>query len=389
MSFCWYLTKRVVLSCALISCAVSPLTAAEPGNRESQPIPAFVYPVAWRQSTPEPKPAAGSSEVAAQKHRADWMSEGSFGLMVHYLMSPAGGTPEEKTADFNKIVDAFDVPQFLQQFNSTGADWLIFTIGQNTSYYNSPNSFLDARQPGHTPRRDLVLEIATGLKAAGKRFIAYLPAELAGPENLQQAFGWNKEDPRQVAFQPNYQAFIRAYSLQYGKNCDGWWFDGCYEWPVFPNQNLDFAGYIAATRAGNPDAITAFNDGAFCVGKIKPVTPLEDYHAGEIHTLVEGQVALGWWKNNPKPYLPDGRFVEGVQWHGLLPVDSTFCGPELPDQHYDDATLIRLLKAVKSVGGALTFNLPIAVTGVVPETSISQMQRLGQAIGAKTSEKKP
>jgi hypothetical protein len=330
-------------------------------------------------------PTAAPSNAPVQKHRAEWMSQGSFGLMVHYLVSPAGNTPEEKTADFNRTVDGFDVPGFLRQFRSTGADWLIFTIGQNTRYYNSPNRFLDAKKPGHTSRRDLVLEIAKGVKATGKRFIAYLPAELAAPEELHEALGWRKDDPTQAAFQPNYRAFIRAFSLQYGKDCDGWWFDGCYEWPVFPNRNLDFAGYIAAARAGNPDAITAFNDGAFCVGKIKPVTPLEDYHAGEIHTLVEGKIALGWWKNNPKPYLPDNRFVEGVQWHGLMPVDSTFCGPELPDQNYDDATLVNLLKAVRAVGGALTFNLPISRTGTVPEASIAQMQRLGRAIGAKAN----
>jgi len=300
-------------------------------------------------------PTATLSGTSAQKHRAEWMSQGSFGLMVHYLVSPAGNTPEERTADFNRTVDGFDVPGFLRQFRSTGADWLIFTVGQNTRYYNSPNRFLDAKKPGHTSRRDLVLEIAKGVKATGRRFIAYLPAELAAPEELHEAFGWRKDDPTQAAFQPNYWAFIRAYSLQYGKDCDGWWFDGCYEWPVFPNRNLDFAEYIAAARAGNPDAITAFNDGAFCVGKIKPVTPLEDYHAGEIHTLV----------------------------------DSTFCGPELPDQHYDDAMLINLLKAVKAVGGALTFNLPISDTGKIPDTSIAQMQRLGRAIGGKADRHRP
>lgn len=328
-------------------------------------------------------PATAPSGSSTQNHRAEWMCRGSFGLMVHYLVSPAGNTPAERSANFNRKVDGFDVPGFLRQFRSTGADWLIFTIGQNTRYYNSPNRFLDAKKPGHTSRRDLVLEIAKGVKASGKRFIAYLPAELAAPEELHEAFGWRKDDPTQAAFQPNYCAFIRAYSQQYGKECDGWWFDGCYEWPVFPNRNLDFAGYVAAARAGNPDAITAFNDGAFCVGKIKPVTPLEDYHAGEIHTLVEGKIALGWWKNNPKPYLPESRFVEGVQWHGLMPVDSTFCGPELPDQHYDDATLIKLLKAVKAVGGALTFNLPISETGKIPDNCVAQMQRLGRSIGGK------
>ncbi len=354
--------KPVTLMCGLILITVTAVRAAE---------------------TKHPNAAT------TDKHRADWMSKGSFGLMVHYLISPVGNSPAEKTADFNRTVDAFDVPGFVRQFSSTGADWLIFTIGQNTGYYNSPNSFLDAKLPGHTSHRDLVGEIATQLKSSGKRFIAYMPAELAAPADLHEAFGWRADDPKQAAFQPNYQAFVRAFSLQYGSNCDGWWFDGCYEWPVFPSKYLDFAGYIAAARAGNPNAITAFNDGAFCTGKVKPVTPLEDYHPGEIHTLVDGQVALGWWQNNPKPYLPDSRFVDGVQWHGLLPVDSTFCGPALPDQHYDDATLVKLLRAVKSVGGAMTFNLPIGIGGAMPETSVAQMQRVSKAIVAPAAGNEP
>jgi hypothetical protein len=376
--------KCLVLPLGVLAAFGLTLGRAEAAGPLGQSVLTRVCHLAVGQSDPRPVSRSAAATDAAAKHRADWMSRGSFGLMVHYLIGPTSGdTPEEKTADFNRTIDAFNAPRFLEQFNSTGADWLIFTIGQNTGYYNSPNSFLDARLPGRTPHRDLVLEIATGVKAAGKRFIAYMPAEVAAPADLQGVFGWRTDDPKQSAFQPNYQAFIRAFSMQYGKKCDGWWFDGCYEWAVFPNRNMDFAGFNAAARAGNPDAITAFNDGAFCAGKIKPVTPLEDYHPGEIHTLIDGQLALGWWQNNPRPYLPDSRFVEGVQWHGLLPVDSTFCGPALPDQHYDDATLVKLLTVVKSVGGAMTFNLPIGRDGVVPEATIAQMQRVGRAITAR------
>ena len=78
-----------------------------------------------------------------KKHRADWMAAGSYGVMVHYIVSPGGESRAEKTADFNRVVDAFDLDGFIGQFMSTGADWLIFTIGQNTNYYCSPNPWLD------------------------------------------------------------------------------------------------------------------------------------------------------------------------------------------------------------------------------------------------------
>jgi hypothetical protein len=314
-------------------------------------------------------------------HRAEWMSLGTFGLMVHYLVSPEGDSPAARSASHNRIVAGFGVAPFVEAVLSTGADWLIFTLGQNTCYYNSPNRYLDARLPGHTCQRDLFLEIADGLKAQGRRTIAYLPAEVCGAKELHDVFGWSPCDPSQRTFQPRYQEFIRAWAVQFGDRCDGWWFDGCYEWDVFPNRLMDFAGYIAAARAGNERAVTAFNDGAFCVGKVAPVTPLEDYHPGEIHTLADGRIALGWWQRDPVPYLPADRFVDGVQWHGLLPVDSTFAGPDLPDQHYDDQTLVRLLEAVRGVGGALTFNLPVGVDGRIPPATLAQMQRVGRAIG--------
>src|SRR5437667_1374497 len=88
-------------------------------------------------------PAKEIEAMSAASHRADWMSRGSFGMMVHWL---APGPPPEKgdyISDLNRAVDAFDRDRFLKQFRESGADWLIFTIGQNTGYYASPSATLD------------------------------------------------------------------------------------------------------------------------------------------------------------------------------------------------------------------------------------------------------
>ena len=77
-------------------------------------------------------------------NRAVWMARGSFGVMTHYLFKPKGETPAERTAELNRIVDQFDVEGYLGQFRETGADWLIFTLGQTTGYLCSPNAYLDA-----------------------------------------------------------------------------------------------------------------------------------------------------------------------------------------------------------------------------------------------------
>ncbi len=345
------MTRLVLVACLLLASSYLPRDAfAQPEND-----------------------TGANATMDTQKHRADWMAEGSYGIMVHYLIAPPGDTDAERTAEFSRIVDAFDVDVFIAQFASTGADWLIFTIGQNTGYYCSPNAFLDQALPGHTSRRDLMLEIAQRLKAMNKRVIAYLPAEAsAQTEAVHEAFAWNPAD--QSEFQKRYQEFIRQYALKFGKLLDGWWFDGCYEWEVFHNSLYEWPAWIAAARAGNPDAIVAFNDGSFCINKVKPVTLLEDYHAGEVHTLNDGKIKLGHEDDSPL-YMPDSRFIDGVQWHALLPVDSTFEGGE--PYHYSDEVLFKWVSECKSVGGAVTLNLPVGQDGRVPEASIAQMQRLG------------
>ena len=103
---------------------------------------------------------------AKQSHRADWMMQSPYGVMVHWLAPGPAAEKGPYIRDLNRAVDAFQLDRFVQDFQRTGADWLIFTIGQNTSYYASPNPTLDRLAgPGHCSRRDLVLEIAQRLRS--------------------------------------------------------------------------------------------------------------------------------------------------------------------------------------------------------------------------------
>src|SRR3972149_2185539 len=81
--------------------------------------------------------AAAGAGVKPPAHRADWMARGSYGGVGHYLIAPPGDTAEAETADLNRIIDGFDLDHFMTQFQESRADWLIFTIGQNTGYYKS------------------------------------------------------------------------------------------------------------------------------------------------------------------------------------------------------------------------------------------------------------
>jgi hypothetical protein len=322
------------------------------------------------------------------KNRAAWMAQGRFGVMTHYLITPKGNTPEEKTADLNRIVNQFDVDRYVAQFQETGADWLIFTLGQGSQYLCSPNSIYDAKLPGHTPKRDILLELAKRLQSLNKRLIVYFPSE-AEPAVAQTL------DSGDGKYPDVYFDFLREYSVRLGKLHHGWWFDACG-----PHPDEYWNKWLAAVRAGNPDAAIAFSGAEFCCGApLGPICRLADYHAGEIHLLEDGKIRRDFLYppgelvvdaacklrkpgQEAKFYLPDGPFVGGVQWHGLLPIDLTF-NPAVPNQycHYTDKELLQFVQSVKSVGGAVTINVPIDIeTGHIAAESHAQLVRLSKSL---------
>jgi hypothetical protein len=78
--------------------------------------------------------------------------------------------------------------------------------------------------------------------------------------------------------------------------------------------------------------------------------------------------------------MPDGPFIDGVQWHGLLPLDLTF-NPAVPNQfcHYTDKELLHFVRDIKQAGGAITINVPIEVeSGHIPEDSLASLTRLAR-----------
>ena len=76
--------------------------------------------------------------------RSSWMS-GKAGIMIHYLPPCAEGPNGEKYTSVDDSVDSFDIPAFIERFKKLNAEWLIFTIGQNTGLYNAPNKTLEAQ----------------------------------------------------------------------------------------------------------------------------------------------------------------------------------------------------------------------------------------------------
>ena len=329
-------------------------------------------------------------------NKAAWMAQGTYGMMVHYLIKPEGNTPGEKTADLNRTVDNFDLDHFINQFDETGADWLIFTLAQGTGYLSSRNEFIDNLKMGITPNRDLISEIGRQLHQRGKRMIIYLPGpHTPADPTVKSLLGRGTE-----GYAQRHNEFISHYSLTLGKLIDGWWFDSCG-----PQDNAAWQKEMDACRAGNPDSVIAFSGAEFCAaGTIQPRCPIEDYHAGEIHLLEDGKIRTDFVyppgegniivtadrklrKRGKEPgfYMPDSQFIGNVQWHCLLPIDLTF-NPAVPNQycHYTDEELFKFVDDVKSVGGAITINVPInRENGHVPQDTHSQLARLAKHLSSR------
>ncbi len=334
-------------------------------------------------------PVISKTKPDGTVNRAAWMAEGRFGMMVHYLPDPPAGSRAERQAAADRIVDAFDLAGFMRQFDETGADWLCLPLIQNNGVFISANATISPQCELLASRRDLMMEIAQQLAQRGKRLVLYIPSD-------NENFIKGRSGIAGENYRAWYLSMIRAYSEKLGKLHHGWWFDSCGPLP-----NERWQEWLDACRAGNPDSAVAFSGAEFCTGgDVMPRCPIEDYHAGEIHVLDGGRIRRdflvpgGTFTLTPDGamqragysahyYMPDGQFIGNVQWHCLLPIDLTF-NPAIPNRmvRYSDEELFGFVRAVKSVGGAVTINVPInTATGIIPEDSHAQLVRLGRHLG--------
>lgn len=342
--------------------------------------------------------------IPVMNNRNQWMA-GKFGLMVHYLPPMMEGRNGELVNEVNEAVESFSVKRFLTDFDRIGADYLLFTIGQNTGMYNAPNPVIDFYcGAGHTPQRNLVQEIADAVKQRNKHFLAYLPVELHCNFTLQEGFGWQAIESKKIAgnsrqelFQQRWCEMIRYWAEHLGKKLDGWWLDGC-GW-----LDMDHAFWRNTLRAGNPDALVAFSYGDFCEGITIPRITEDDYFAGETLMLKDSLPRVG----DREGFRPADAFVpgtDGMLWHALVPIDAywwrggradwcqyddkrflasellTFGKMEPP--MYSDEELLTLFDAFPGQGGAVTLNAGIFLDGSLGEDTVNQLERIGRIFTA-------
>ncbi len=326
---------------------------------------------------------------AAEPHPSDWFHEAGWGVMTHYLGAPpsSAGGAELSAEAWNAQVDAFDVDGLVRQLAPTGTKYLLFTVGQNSGHYCAPNATYDRLvgiQPSKCSRRDLIADLARALQPHGIRLLAYLPSGAPAADHVaRRKLQWRWGAPggwqlpgeptggRLVEFQRNWEAICRDWSLRWGRLVAGWWIDGCYfademyRHPDEPN----FASFARALKAGNPDALVAFNPGV----KVPVVchTPVEDYTAGEVNL---GQVAEAI-RACPGRWLErEGR---RVQFQILSYLGQTWCRGERPQKPDDE--IVGYVRDLTAKGGVITWDVPIQKSGLVSEPFLAQLRAIGRA----------
>ena len=266
--------------------------------------------------------------------RTDWLMEARIGAFAHFLPHPSNGT---------ELVNGFDVDALADQLASIGAKYYMFSLGQNSGWYNAPNSTYDRiaglKAGERCSKRDLPLELFHALNAKGIRLMLYLPCQ--APKNdpgMKVKFGLpeSKRDRRiDIPFARKWAAVIQEWSVRYGDKVSGWWFDGGYtDWANFNDEIADI--YADAVRRGNPNAIVTFNPGIMLIQHTKA----EDYTAGEL--------------NEPFEVLPKDRWVNGSQWHVLTYLGSKWFRR---DTRYSTEQWVAWISKVVSKGGAVTLDM--------------------------------
>ncbi|GAB3919539.1 alpha-L-fucosidase [Mucilaginibacter boryungensis] len=313
-----------------------------------------------------------SSALTDAQDRAAWMQTAKFGVMTHYLPDWLKQT-EKLNIDvkkWNELVDHFDVDGLADQVKSVGANYMIFTIGQNSGFYVSPNKTYD-RIVGISltkcSRRDLIADLADAMHKRGLKFMVYLPSGAPNGDSVaKKALQWQNGAHPNKEFQSNWEQIIREWSVRWGNKVDGWWFDGCY-WPnvMYRGESApNFKSFAAAARAGNPNSAIGFNMGVMY--RITSGTPYEDYIAGEINK--DDQLSIN------KPY--DGK-IDGVQIHVL-----SFLGEKwgMGNPRFTTAQVIGYSQKLWDVKGSMTWDAPIQSNGHIYQPFIDQLTEVGKAL---------
>lgn len=146
----------------------------------------------------------------------------------------------------------------------------------------------------------------------------------------------------------------RYYSEKYKDMISGWFIDGCYD-HIGYNEDI-LAEFAKNLKAGNPDAVIAFNKGWAYHNAFRKSSYAADYTAGEMYGM---------------HYPCKNLDIDGIRWHHYLPMGHEYCAEHVV---YTNTQMIEYIKTCVGNGGFLT--LGNAATGDAHQMDEAQMHQL-------------
>jgi hypothetical protein len=292
-----------------------------------------------------------------------WFKDAKYGVFVHFL---GGGS------HWNQKVNSFNVKTFAEQMEQAGAGYVIFTLGQNSGYYCSPNASYNkytGYQAGERcSTRDLPLELADSLLKKEIRLMLYLPSR--APQDDKHAMTClgdvHQQQPAPQEFTRKWSEVIREWSLRYETKVSGWWFDGAYNTTGWDDLSkpYNWNSWAAACRSGNPQSILAFNPGTDIKKAFKSLTKQQDYTAGE--------------QNDFGVTPKDNPATDEVQWQVLSYLGTHWGKADGPRKN--DNWMIDYIQTVNKQGGVVTIDVNVAEDGTVYTPHLEQLKSIAKAI---------
>ena len=248
---------------------------------------------------------AMKARAKATKADVQWMVDGKYGLFVHFSSgsTPFNGGPR-LGAQYQELVNKFNVDAFVEKVVETGASWVCFTCAHGTQHWPGPSNTIDQIKPGFTCERDLIRELIDGLAKHDIRLMLYYNPN-SGMDKLYGNTYGSGDAPDPSGYFDFLESHFREVSLRYGEDLatTAGYIDDC-GWKVY---QLDppWEKLAKAIKAGNPNAPVGFSqnlfpnltpfsdlvvsDGAGREAEIQPAFLFED--GGQL----EGQHPASWF----------------------------------------------------------------------------------------------
>ena len=306
-----------------------------------------------------------SGIVSAQEKNA-WPEDCRVGMFLHFL-------PGGESAD--RLQKEFQVERLADQIVQAGADYFVLTMYQNSGWFNAPSSVYDKatgyKENERCSDRDIIMEMADAMARRGVKFFVYVTGQVPNRDaRAQEAFGLETGPTDQTItpeFASKWAEVFREWSLRYGTKVSGWWVDGCYAWCEFNDEIAEI--YRGALRAGNPDAVIAFNPGVK-----KNEWAASDFTAGEI---TDPFAETDFAPKNAAGQKEHLLTYQGSSWGGAVP-------------RFSDDEWIAWAKPAVEAGLALTIDTGLTVgkgtlgPGEFAPASIAQIRAITDAVNGYT-----